>query len=313
MLRKQNSKFIILSLVIITASLLSPVSPAKSQGAISPSLSISPALVRQNIKPGKKTIVKITISNLGQNPIPLSVAKYNISGINNSGAPEFTAAARPHSGAEWLKVSQPDLILDALGSREIEVTISPPDGTNPGGYSAALIFQARLPDNYFDPDANTRVIPALSTSFLLSVDAVGASPTIENLSISSFQTPKIVVSTPIPFLIEISNPTGFFFFTDGELTLTPTWGKQKIVIQLANSVLMPQSSRQYTSAYTGTIWPGIYDAKFALNQDGKVLVANSRFVAVPWPFIIIVPGVLVLAILLVRRYRRTARQANPGS
>lgn len=279
------------------------VTSVASQGAISPTLSISPGLVKQTIKPGEKTVVKIKVTNLGKEPIPLSSSKFSISGINNLGSPEFTAEPRPHSGVEWLTVDSPDLILDASGSREVQVTILAPKSTVPGGYSAALIFQARLPSTYFDENANTRIIPALSTSFLLSVDST-AKPTIESLSISSFQTPKIVVSTPIPLLAEISNPTGFFFFADGNLTLTPTWGEQKMVTQLASSVLMPESSRQYVSAYTGTIWPGIYNAQLSLTQDGKILVASSRFISIPWPFIIIMLILIALVISSVFYYRK---------
>lgn len=302
------TKFKILLLAIL-ASVFS-VLPANGQGAISPTLSISPGLVKQVIKPGEKTVFRIKISNLGKDPIPLSASNFSISGINNQGAPEFTAETRPHSGADWLKVDKPDLILDAQSSQEVPVTILAPVGTVPGGYSAALIFQARLPANYFDESANTKVIPALSTSFLLLVEA-GTAPTIESLSISSFQTPKIVVSAPVPFLATISNPTGFFFFADGELTLKPTWGEQKIVTQLAGSVLMPQSSRQYTSAYVGKIWPGVYDAKFALTEGDKVLVASSRFVSIPWPFIVMVVLLLVLISGIVVSCRKRARRLLP--
>ena len=295
-------------LLAIFASVFAFTLPASGQGAISPTLSISPGLIQQTIKPGEKTVVKIKVTNLSKEPIPLSASKFSISGINNLGSPEFTAEPRPHSGVEWLTVDSPDLILDALGSKEVQVTILAPKGTVPGGYSAALIFQARLPASYFDKDANTRIIPALSTSFLLSVDSA-TKPTIESLSISSFQTPKIVVSTPVPLLAEISNPTGFFFFADGDLTLTPTWGEQKMVTQLASSVLMPESSRQYISAYTGTIWPGVYDAKFTLKQDGKVLVASSLFVSIPWPFIVMVLllGALVAGSTVYFRRRRVRR------
>jgi hypothetical protein len=296
-------KTLLLVVLISAFSIL----PANGQGAITPTLSISPGLIQQTIKPGEKTVVKIKVTNLGKDPIPLSASNFSISGINNQGAPEFTAEPRPHSAVDWLEVDKPDLIVNALGSQEVSVTINVPLGTNPGGYSAIMIFQARLPANYFDPTANTKIIPALSTSFLLSIEG-GTPPTIESLSISSFQTPKVIVSAPIPFITEISNPTGFFFFTDGKLTLTPTWGQQQTVVQLAGSVLMPQSSRQYTSAYTGKIWPGIYNAEFTLKQDGKILVASSRFVSIPWPFLAIVLLSVVLVISAAVFLRKRARR-----
>ena len=298
----ENCKLKIVLLAILMSVFAFALS-ASGQGAISPTLSISPGLVRQTVKPGEKTVVKVKVSNLGTDPIPLSASKFSISGINNQGAPEFTAETRPHSAVDWLQADRPDLILDANGSQEVSVSIMAPIGTIPGGYSAIMIFQARLPANYFDPTANTKIIPSLSTSFLISVDG-GTPPSIDSLSISSFQMPKIIVSAPIPFIAEISNPTGFFFFTDGKLTLTPTWGEQKTVTQLAGSVLMPQSSRQYTTAYSGEIWPGIYNAEFSLNQDGKVLIASSRFISIPWPFLILITCLLLVVGGLTIRYRR---------
>jgi len=301
LLKIRHSELKILLLAILLS--IFSVMPVNGQGAISPTLSISPGLVRQTVKPGERTVVKVKVSNLGTDPIPLSASKFSISGINNLGAPEFTAEARPHSGVEWLELDKPDLIVDALGSQEVQVTIDVPQGTNPGGYSAALIFQARLPADYFDLDANTRIVPALSTSFLLSVDS-GTPPTIDSLSISSFKAPRIVVSAPVPLLAEISNPTGFFFFVDGKLTVTPTWGEQRIVTQFASSVLMPESSRQYVSAYIGKIWPGVYDAKITLKQNDKVLVASTRFISVPWPFIIIASSLTILMVGWIVRRRR---------
>ena len=284
------------------------VTPVKSQGAISPSLSISPPLVRQTVKPGVSSVVKLKLSNLGQDPIPMSVSKLNISKISDLGAPEFTPQVTPRSSADWLVVDKPDMIIDAKSDKDIEVTITEPRGTAPGGYSAALVFQARLPSYYFDLDANAHILPALTASFLITIDSNNP-PTIQDLTISSFQAPGVVVSTPIPIVTEVNNPTSFFIFTDGELVITPLWGDKKIVTQLASSVLMPESSRKYINAYSDTIWPGVYTAKMSLNQGDKVLVASARFVAIPWPFILLVAGVALIGLIFFLRRRRRLTSA----
>ena len=283
------------------------VTPVKSQGAISPSLSISPPLVRQTVKPGVSSVVKLKLSNLGQDPIPMSVSKLNISKISDLGAPEFTPQVTPRSSADWLVVDKPDMIIDAKSDKDIEVTITAPRGTAPGGYSAALVFQARLPSYYFDLDANAHILPALTASFLITIDSNNP-PTIQDLTISSFQAPGVVVSTPVPIVTEINNPTSFFIFTDGELVITPIWGDKKIVTRLASSVLMPESSRKYINAYDDTIWPGLYTAKMTLNQGDKVLVASAQFVAIPWPFMVILLLVVVLIVGLITLKRRRARR-----
>ena len=282
--------------------------PVKGQGAISPSLSISPPLVRQTVKPGSSTVVKLKISNLGENPIPMSVSKLNISRISDLGAPEFTTDITPRSSTDWLVVNKPDMIIDSKSDKEIEVTITAPRGTAPGGYSAALVFQARLPSYYFDLDANAHILPALTSSFLITIDSNNP-PTVQDLSISSFEAPGVVVSTPVPIVTEVSNPTTFFIFTDGELVIAPVWGSQKVVTKLSSTVLMPESSRKYINAYSETIWPGVYTAKMSLNQGDKVLVASARFVAIPWPFILLVAGVALIGLIFFLRRRRRLTSA----
>ncbi|MEK9167698.1 MAG: hypothetical protein AAB613_03085 [Patescibacteria group bacterium] len=303
----RNGNFILKILFLLIIVSFFSVLPAKGQGAISPSLSISPGLVRQTVKPGASAVVKLKISNLGEDPIPLSVSKLNISRISDLGAPEFTTEVTPRSGADWLVVSRPDMIVDAKSDKEIEVTITAPRGTAPGGYSAVLVFQARLPSYYFDLDANAHILPALTSSFLITIDSNNP-PTIQDLSISSFQTPNVVVSTPVPIVTEINNPTAFFIYTDGELVIAPLWGDKKVVTKLASSVLMPESSRKYINAYSETIWPGVYTAKMTLNQGDKVLVASARFVAIPWPFIVLVIFVAIFIAGLTVYYRRRARR-----
>lgn len=304
---RSQLKIVLLAILVLAFS----VSSASGQGAISPSLSISPGLIRQTVKPGASAVVKLKISNLGEDPIPLSVSKLNISRISDLGAPEFTTEVTPRSGADWLVVNRPDMIVDAKSDKEIEVTITAPRGTAPGGYSAALVFQARLPSYYFDLDANAHILPALTSSFLITIDSNNP-PTVQDLSINSFQAPGVVISTPVPIVTEISNPTSFFIYTDGELVVTPLWGDKKIITKLASSVLMPESSRKYINAYDDTIWPGIYTAKMTLNQGDKVLVASARFVAIPWPFIVIVLlSVLLISGLTIRYRRRRARGFQP--
>jgi len=284
-------------------------------GAISPSLSVSPPLVRQNVIPGKSSEIKITLTNLGTDPIPLGASKMNIARISDQGAPEFTTQFGPRSANDWLEVLTPDLILEAASQREVTVRISPPIAIAPGGYNAVLVFQAKLPSYYFDLDANTRILPALAISFLLSVNPENVNAA-EQLQIKRLETPKVVLGGPVPLVTEINNPSNFFVFADGDLTLNPTFGADKKVTELVRSVLMPESSRKYISAYSGPILPGIYNAKLGLRQGDKTLVASARFIAIPWQFLLIalVVGGAGLALRVRRRMKRAwAALSNKGS
>jgi hypothetical protein len=304
------------SLILIGFLLLGSVihnKPAQAEsGSISPSISVNPGLVRESIKPGATKEVLVTLTNLGKDAIPLGVSSLNITRISDQGAPEFTNQITPRSANDWLVANKTDLILDPSGSQQLTVKISPPVDTAPGGYSGVLVFQAKLPSYYFDLDANTRILPALSTSFLISISPENGAAT-PKLQIKTFDAPKIVISGPIPLVAELTNPSNFFIFADGDLTIEPTFGDRKNVTKLNGSVLMPDSSRKYVSAYSGRILPGIYNARLELKQGDTVLVASARFFALPWPFI---AGLIVLAltvfILLARRRIKRVLAALAG-
>ncbi len=284
----------------------------RAQQAISPSIGIAPALVRRDVVPGQSQTIKITLTNYGADPLPLSAQINSITGIGDDGAPEFTSVIGPRSASNWLTISKPDVIISGHNSEDIEVKISPPASAAPGGYNAAVLFQAKLPSYYFDLDANARVLPALSASLLLTVDT-DTPPTVSDLKITRIDTPSVVLSSPIPVVTELTNPTNFYIFTDSTLSLNPTFGGVQTVTNLKNSVIFPDSSRKFVTAYTGSLLPGVYKATLSLRQDQKVLVASAKFVAIPWPFLLLlIIAVFSFFFFLGRRRLRKAYRALVG-
>lgn len=252
--------------------------------------------------------MEIVLANLGADPIPLSASNLSISRISDAGAPEFTNANTSRSAASWITFDQTDLILAANSDQKVWATINVPKDTAPGGYSAAVIFQAKLPSFYFDLDANARILPALSTSFLITVAPIsGELPSAKDVKISSFQVPSVVVSGPVPVVTEITNPTNFFIYADGDLTIKPTFGENKTLTELARSVILPETSRTYVTTYSDRIWPGVYTATMSIGNGENILVASAKFVAVPWQFILIV--FVLLTIIVGMSGRRRLKKA----
>lgn len=297
---------------LVIALLLGVMPTANAQKAISPSIGVSPILVRRDVLPGKSQQIKISLSNYGSDPIPLGIVKTTISSISDDGSPVFSNQVTVQSAANWLSFDQSDLILAPNASHDIVITATPPTDVAPGGYNAAVQFQAKLPSYYFDLDTNARVLPALSVSILLTV-GIANPPTVSDLTINQFDTPSVVLSSPIPLISEVNNPTKFFIFTDGNLTLQPSIGSKKTVSSLKNSVVLPGSSRKFIDAYTGSLSPGIYRATFQLQQGNKTLVASARFIALPWQYLVILILLFIIGLGFLGRHRfRRATQALLG-
>ena len=296
-----NYKLKILSLIIFTAVFFFALS-AKGQGAISPTLSINPGSKILTVKPGEEVETSVTLANLGKDPVPLGVGMMNMIGLREDSAPELTTAVTPRSANAWVTTDPTELIIEPGEKQEVTLTLSPPKDIAPGGYSSVVVFQAKLPSYYFDLDASIRALPALSVTLLINVGA-GDFPTAAEVKISSLETPRMVLSGPVPFVLELTNPTGYFIFTNGKLNLDPAFGGAQAISQLNGSVLLPESTRRYVSAYTDRLWPGVYKADFTIEQAGIKLSSSTRFVALPWPFLVGFIGLILAVLILVARRR----------
>lgn len=305
-IKGRTSRFVLaVTVCSLVLSLLPTSRPRASSQAISPSIGVNPALVRRNVAPGESVSTTIRLTNYGSDVIPIGVAKANVSGIDEQGTPEITNVVSPRSASDWVTPATADIIVPPEGQKEIEVTIAPPRSTPPGGYNTALIFQAKLPSYYFDLDATARILPALSVSFLLSVGADDKTATnLAALQISKLEAPKLVVAEPVPLVSELRNSSGFFIYPDGELTIKPLLGEAKTVAKLSGTVLLPEATRKYVNVYSDKVWPNIYQATLKLtSEDGQVLVASARFVAFPWPFLLILLLLIVALVGLAARQR----------
>lgn len=287
---------------LIIFALNGSVSKVMAQGAISPTLSISSGLKILTAKPGEEVETSVTLANQGQDPVPLGVVMMNMKGLNADSAPELTTAVTPRSLNEWVTTDPSELILEPGEKQDVTIKIAPPKDVTSGGYSSIIVFQAKLPSYYFDLDASIRALPALSVTVLANIGA-GNFPSMSEVKIKSLETPRIVLSAPVPFVLELANPTGYFIFTNGKLNLDPAFGGSQAISELNGSILLPESTRRYVLAYTDRLWPGIYKADFTIEQSGAKLTSQARFVALPWPFLLGFIGLLLATLFLMARRR----------
>lgn len=277
--------------------------PAVGQGgAVSPSVGISPPLVREDIKPGETKEYQLVLTNYGKDTLPLTASTLNITAIDEEGAPQFSTQPGPRSASKWVTILNPDVVIEKGQAKKVTVKITAPKDAAPGGYHVAIVFQANLPSYYFDLDAGARILPAVTSTFLLSVITDNL-PTVESLTVTDFKVPKLVVSSPVPFVSEIKNPTQFFIYSDAEVKLSSALTGQKSVDIIKDTVLFPETSRRYIAAYSNILWPGVYTAQIEMKQGGKILVASAKFVAFPWQFILLV-GAILLTLIYVSLKKR---------
>ncbi len=294
-------KKIILGLILILTLL--PLAPASGQGgAIAPTIGVSPAKFFETVEAGKTRDFKIRLRNLGSDSLPLSASLSDIDGINEDGVPIFASKATKRSATTWIGLAEKDVIVGAGETRVVSFSVNVPADAAPGGYTAAIIFQAQLPSYYFDLDASTRILPAISVLAFFTVPGAGEI-TVDQVSIERLQVPAIVVSTPISVVASVKNGSNFFVQTDAEARIENVFTKRISTSKLGTVILLPDKTRRFVAAFESSFLPGIYSASVNFKQGDKTLVSAVKFVALPWPFIILVLVVGIAAVGFAGRRR----------
>ncbi|MEX1051797.1 MAG: hypothetical protein WEC83_00180, partial [Patescibacteria group bacterium] len=104
-----------------------------AQGAISPTIGVSPAKFFETITPGKAHQFTTKLRNLGTDPIPLSASVTDIDGISDEGVPIFAETVAKRSAADWLELESTDVIVAPGETEEVSFTVTPPKDAAPGG------------------------------------------------------------------------------------------------------------------------------------------------------------------------------------
>lgn len=291
----------LISLVII-ALLLLPMGTSAQGGPISPTIGVTPAKFFETVPAGKTVDYTIKLRNLGADSLPLTASTTDIDDITDEGVPIFAETVAKRSAAAWITLKEADVIVGAGETRSVTFSLNVPADAAPGGYTAAIIFQAQLPSFYFDLDASTRVLPAVSVLAFFTVAGQGEI-TVDQVSIEQLRVPRVVVSTPISLIANVKNDSNFFVQTDAEATIKNVVTKKISTTKLGTVILLPEKSRRFIAAFEQSFLPGLYSASINFKQGDKTLVGAVKFIALPWPFIITLILLAITAIGIAGRKR----------
>lgn len=292
-----------LLLLVALASLLLPITSANSQGgAISPTIGVSPAKLFETVAPGKEHQFTIKLRNLGADPLPLSASMSDIDDISDEGIPIYSKTVSSQSASSWVEIASPDVIVSPGETKEVSITVTPPSDAAPGGYTAAVIFQAQLPSYYFDLDASTRILPAISVLGFFTVPGEGEI-LVDQVSLESINVPRIVVSSPLSLIANVKNSSNFFIQADAKATIQNGFGNSATTNEIGRVILLPEKDRKFVTAFENRLWPGVYTATVQFTQGDKVLVGSAKFVALPWFTIVILALLALLALGIAGRRR----------
>jgi hypothetical protein len=212
-------------------------------------LFVSPEIFELEVERGQTLEDKMIIFNKSELPVPIEIMVTNFGAQEESGTMTFFEEPIKRVGEEddisynprkWIKIENPNFILDPYEREEIKFKIEIPEDAEPGGHYAVALFEPKLPSFYFEKGA-IKAIPKIGVLFLFSVKVEGLERTAEPPTIAEFSIPEkfhlekledffvktvraaegltIVEKSHLPFVLSIKNNDIYHIKPEGKLEI----------------------------------------------------------------------------------------------
>ncbi len=215
-------------------------------------VSVSPAIIDLRVNPGTSSTSEITIFNLGDVPMPVSLQSSSFTPVTEFNAMDFAVL----DASNWISLDSSDLILHPSENRKIKLTISVPNDAEPGGHYATLYVQPRVLEqnqNFKETFVNARLGVLVFVTVLGNID--------EKASLSSHQIDKYSSFGPEELSISITNEGNVHVLPKSNIKLTNMFGAVVDEIPIPPNILLPGETKNIPIPIDELfLWPGVYMA-----------------------------------------------------
>lgn len=290
------------AIAVMCLSLLWLPTPATAQTT---TFEITPALTQLEVDPGDQQVLDITIYNRSQASQAVRVYTRNFSPKGIEG--ELTFAddnTMSYAAANWLHLSQSELLIPANQSETITVQLIVPPQAEPGGKYASVMFEQIPPDSTSGlRDSRVNVATRMSALIFLTVsgDVIEAGQVLSATSdgqcsnvVCGLSAPSFVDKGPINFQFIFSNTGNVHVRPRGYIRITQ-FGREVAKLTVDDRAVLPNSQRRFEVIWQRNVLAGPYQAELHLTYGSKnhTLTESTSLWALPWQ------GVLVVAILIL--------------
>ena len=235
------------------------------------SISVSPIRVEHLVKQGERGTDMISVTNDGTAPTRLKVSIEDWT-LTRDGNPMFMKVENNrYSCAGWIRINPVDFRLAPGETREVRYTIIVPQGTEDGGYRAAVIFET-VPD--VTPGEKIKRVFLKGRIVTILYELVGK-------PIPEGHTNGLKVELKkegIDFILALQNTGKVHYRTKGSVTVKDADGKKAFEVDIPDVPVLPESEREVKVSYDKSIPKGKYTALAVVDIGKKELVgAETTF------------------------------------
>lgn len=293
-------------LVILLSLLIAPYFVGAQESVV---LSVSPTLFEMTANQSQTWSSSVRVINA--NPFPITVytdvVNFEPDGTAGQGTlvPVISTGSDGTTLAEWIAVTQEELVVPAEQTLTVPFTITVPEEAPPGGHFAAILVGTRSLD---DADAPAQVETSQVVTSLVFLRVTG--DITEAGTIRSFYANSTVTETAdMSFSVEFENTGNVHVQPQGEIVITNMWGQERGSIPINKNSqfgnVLPESKRLYTFHWSAE-WSladiGRHKAvvTLAYGDDTRQFVDRTTYYwLIPWKLLLLVLTIIGAFVVLV--------------
>jgi hypothetical protein len=244
---------------------------------------------------------RILVVNRGQQPARVTVQKQNFSG-SADGALAFQQNA-PYAAADWITV-RPDRFELAPGAAQaVTATVTIPAAPEPGDHQVAIVFLVPAGQN----GANIRINRGIAMPVYITVPG----PTDDSASVTNLSAPGFVMAGPVDIAAQVRDTGTVHRDFRGGSRLTVDIGGGAVAFP--DFTVLRDSTRDVSTTWNPPLMCVCHPTVSIVDGGGVVRTASVRVIVFPLYQLAVVVAVLVLLVLLGRRWYRRHRAAPIGA
>lgn len=246
-------------------------------------LMISPEIFELQLEKGEVYNGKVRIYNKGEAPIPLEAMPSNFDAEEISGTPVFYDGSSVDeeddilfNPRKWIKIENPNFILDSGEIVSIKFTISIPENAEDGGYYTVIFFEPKISasNNSYQNKSGVNIVPKIGTLLLISIGERKKPADNSFLTVSEFSIPEkfhlkkledsvigitglvstayaetiksfsVVETGELQFNLNIKNNDTYHSKPSGKLAIFSNNGKKIGETEIRKTTILPGKTRQ---------------------------------------------------------------------
>jgi hypothetical protein len=289
---------------------------AASQSFATEGVSIEPAVQKIYLTEAGTTrepIDTVTIKNTTGLELLFNIRAIEFSDIDKNGGNIFlgqSLEAGEFSEANWIQVSENQILLIPGEQKEITFHIQNPEGILPGAHYGALLFETLRPENSQDPEASKIFLRQIATSLIYVSKEAGNEQKISLQAVKRYHNfPKLIESLALTFANEgnsFAEPRGF-------VEVRNMFGSvvDKSVLNESSKLVFPGQQREievkFTTHYSLLPGPYTFHVHYRIGEEEYQIHTLKIWY---WEPLLILIGISIMAGITRLAWQKRKKEKN---